>query len=286
MKRKVFGVILALCLTIGLSVGLLSGCGDPMTIQYDACECSFSNGVCSNCGNFAPTEGLDYEEDGGYCFVRGIGSARASTIIIPNYYNGKPVVEIRGGAFRGCSSIRSVVIGDNVSEIGDSAFENCSNLQAVSFGDNVKMVFDNAFYGCNSLMYNVKDGLKYLGDSEKPYFMLMGVQSKDITTANIDKSCKIINVAAFSGCRALESVEIHEGITTIGSVAFYDCSSLKNVIIPDGVHYIGVGAFDENTSIFLNQKSAYGNWSTSWTYSNNVYWKGSWKLSDGVPMPK
>ncbi|MBE7061196.1 MAG: leucine-rich repeat domain-containing protein [Clostridiales bacterium] len=286
MKRKVFGVILALCLTVGLSVGLLSGCGDSMTIQYDACECSFSNGVCSNCGNFAPTEGLDYEENGSYCYVRGIGSARASTIIIPNYYNGKPVVEIRGDAFSGCSSIRSVVIGDNVSKINCGAFSDCINLQAVSFGDNVKMVFDDAFYGCNSLRYNVKDGVKYLGDAENPYFMLMGVQSTGITSVNIDKSCKIIYSRAFLNCSALESVDIHEGITSIGDAAFLNCASLKTVIIPDGVYYVGTLAFDENTSVFLNQKKIGGWWSTSWTDSNNVYWKGNWKLSDGVPMPK
>ena len=41
------------------------------------------------------------------------------------------------------------------------------------------------------------------------------------------------------------SVEIGDGITSIGNNAFYNCSSLKKVVIPSGVQTIGDSAFSE-----------------------------------------
>lgn len=39
-------------------------------------------------------------------------------------------------------------------------------------------------------------------------------------------------LGAFGGCTALESIEIPEGVTTIGAYAFYNCTALNRIVLP------------------------------------------------------
>ena len=52
-------------------------------------------------------------------------------------------------------------------------------------------------------------------------------------------------ISMYFGETTLISIEIGDGITSIGSWAFYKCSGLTSVIIPDSVIYIGKHVFDE-----------------------------------------
>lgn len=45
-------------------------------------------------------------------------------------------------------------------------------------------------------------------------------------------------------CESIKSIEIVNGITSIGDYAFYDCNNLTSITIPDGVTTIGDSAFD------------------------------------------
>ena len=48
---------------------------------------------------------------------------------------------------------------------------------------------------------------------------------------------------AFSGCYALQSITIPDGVTSIGNSAFYYCYALQSITIPDGVTSIGNSVF-------------------------------------------
>lgn len=52
-----------------------------------------------------------------------------------------------------------------------------------------------------------------------------------------------IKTNAFKRCLNIESIVIHNGITSIGESAFYDCSNLTSVTIPNSVTSIGKYAF-------------------------------------------
>jgi hypothetical protein len=54
---------------------------------------------------------------------------------------------------------------------------------------------------------------------------------------------------AFSDCTYLTSIDIPDGVTSIGSNAFYGCTSLTSIDIPDGVTSIGGSAFYGCTSL-------------------------------------
>ena len=50
-------------------------------------------------------------------------------------------------------------------------------------------------------------------------------------------------------CESIKSVEIAEGVTSIGEFAFSRCTGLESVTIPERVSSIGIGAFDQCTSL-------------------------------------
>ena len=61
------------------------------------------------------------------------------------------IKKIKDFAFVGCTSIRSVSIGNDVTSIGDSAFQGCSALTSITVGAKVTLISWEAFFECSSL---------------------------------------------------------------------------------------------------------------------------------------
>ena len=89
------------------------------------------------------------EGDASYEIVKYTGSATSLTI--PDTYNGKPVTAILDGVFKDNPTLASVTIGRNITSIGASAFENCDALTSVILPDAVTDVGEDAFVGCDEL---------------------------------------------------------------------------------------------------------------------------------------
>lgn len=53
---------------------------------------------------------------------------------------------------------------------------------------------------------------------------------------------------AFSGCRALEQIDLPDSLTAIGESAFHS-SGLRRISLPDSLQYIGDGAFAECSNL-------------------------------------
>ena len=98
------------------------------------------------------------------------------------YIQGKLVEEVKittatkilSYAFRNCKSIKSVEIGNSVTSIGSSAFYNCTNLQ-----------------------YNIKDGVKYLGNEINKYLFAVSVVDVEGSVVRIAESCKNLVYCSF-----------------------------------------------------------------------------------------
>ena len=172
-----------------------------------------------------------------------------SDVVIPNVYEGLPVVEIKGGsnagegAFNSCRNLMSVVIGDNVTTIGNWAFEDCSSLTNVVIPDSVMSIGSLAFYYCSSLTSVViGDGVTTIG-----YGAFLNCSS--LTSVVIGDSVTTIGSYAFTYCNSLTSMVIGDSVTTIGECAFADCSSLTSVVIGDSVTTIGERAFSSCSSL-------------------------------------
>ncbi|MBQ7353780.1 MAG: InlB B-repeat-containing protein, partial [Clostridia bacterium] len=73
------------------------------------------------------------------------------TVIIPETYNGLPVISIGSYAFYNCTSLTSVTIPNSVTSIGDHAFHWCTSLTSVTIPNSVTSIGDYAFHLCTSL---------------------------------------------------------------------------------------------------------------------------------------
>ena len=58
---------------------------------------------------------------------------------------------IASSAFRGCSGLTSVTIGNSVTSIGSDAFRGCSGLSSVTIGNGVTSIGESAFDDCSGL---------------------------------------------------------------------------------------------------------------------------------------
>ena len=239
---------------------------------YYSCECGEKGTNTFEHGEFEkpPTEGLVFTliNNDTECSV--IGYEGASTeVYIPATYKGLPVTSIGDRAFYNCSSLTSIKIPDSVTSIGDYAFYYCDSLTSITIPDSVTSIGDYAFYYCDSLQYNIKDGLKYLGNDNNKYLYLADTVSTYITTANIDTNCRFIGDYAFSWCSSLTRVTIGNSVTSIGSYAFAGCRSLTSVTIGNSVTSIGHDAFDDCDSLQYNEKDGLkylGNESNKYLY--------------------
>ncbi len=81
----------------------------------------------------------------------------------------------------------------------------------------------------------IPDGVTTIGQSV--------FRETPITSVSIPESVIIIEYDAFAYCENLASIELHEGITEIGSYAFFHCKSLTSVTIPSTVKMVGKEAF-------------------------------------------
>ena len=165
---------------------------------------------------------------------------------------GNDVTEIGTSAFRDCTGLTSVTIGNGVTEIGTSAFRDCTGLTSVTIGEKVKWIGGYAFHDCTKLTsVTIPNSVISIG-----YEAFYGCSG--LTTVTIGEKVTEIGTSAFFGCSGLTSVSIPKSVTNIGNSAFNGCSGLKSITIPKTVTSIGYHAFS-NCSDLTSINVASGN---------------------------
>ena len=72
-------------------------------------------------------------------------------LILPDYYEGFPVVQIGGNAFQGQTRIEHVKLPKYLTKINSYAFSGCTQLKDVEIPQFVSHIYASAFAGCTSL---------------------------------------------------------------------------------------------------------------------------------------
>ena len=159
--------------------------------------------------------------------VTPVGSFGLAKIVSNTYQNGQGVITfdqnvttLEKNAFKGLTSLTSIVLPKHLVIIEESAFNGCKSLANITFGDKLTYIDKYAFAQCKSLT--------------------------DIT---IPEGVLEIGELAFRGCSALTNLVIPNSITKIARETFSDCTSLKNVTIGKGVASIESLAFNNCTSL-------------------------------------
>lgn len=123
-------------------------------------------------------------------------------------------------AFKDRTSLKGIVLPENITAIGSEAFYNTS-LAYITVPGTVKSMGESVFYGCKKLL-----------------------EAKLLGTVSVSNRM-------FYNDSALKKVEIAEGATSIQDYAFYNCNSLKEIILPTTLLSIGKNAFSYTTALAL-----------------------------------
>ena len=162
---------------------------------------------------------------------------------------GDSVTSIGGSAFAYCRGLTSVEIGNNVTSIGGSAFAGCSSLTSVEIPNSVTSIWGSTFEGCSGLTSIIVDEDNPIYDSRDGCNSIIETSSNTLIascqSSVIPSSVTSIGAYAFSRRSDLTSVELGNGVTSIGKYAFQWCTGLASVEIPISLSGIGYDAFYE-----------------------------------------
>lgn len=270
--------------------GLAPTCEEPGYFPYDTCEnCDYTtyeekpalghnykHGKCLNCGDINTPLIYRLNSDGTGYIVSGISDKECEDIIIPDEYNGLPVLEIGNSAFLNCTSAKTLVLPRNLTTIGVMAFCICTNIRSIELPDTVTTIKEYAFNNCRSITsFIIPEGVTSI--EEKTFYYCDSLKSI-VIPKNISK----IGEMAFSRCNALTSLTVDKdnkvfdsrencnaiietatntlvagckttlipsSVQVIGSGSFWYLESLNNIVIPNGVTTIKSLAFDSCTSL-------------------------------------
>ena len=140
------------CVDIGWDAYVTCSRCDYTTYEELLLSHTMENGECIVCHTPESTPGLEYQfnSDSKSYTVTGIGTCTESDIVI-GIYNGYSVTSIGDEAFRNCTSLTSVTIGNRVTSIGNYAFAYCDSLTSIVIPDSVTSIGNSALLHCDSL---------------------------------------------------------------------------------------------------------------------------------------
>ncbi len=192
-----------------------------------------------NCGSLTTINGAENITEIGQSAFSGSGLTSFSSV---------SVKKIGQYAFLNNTSLESLTLGA-VEEIGGGAFGGCSALKTVDIEGSAGLNIPNTAFGTpGSSTDNAAPIESFTLENGMPPTFTPKAKSTLKTLMLGDGVEWAIPVEYLANATALETVELGSGITSIGERAFYKCSNLEKVILPaDGqLTTIGTSAFSSD----------------------------------------
>lgn len=244
-------------------------------------EHSFVNNECTVCGERKASEGLAFQANGEEYIVY-LGTCTDSTVVIPSFYNNKPVTRIGDNAFYYNQTIESVKFMDNsqIVEIGKNAFQGCGKLKNVEYPTSLKTIKSSAFFNCSLLeSATFNEGLEEIGVIAfkgtavsviyiPSTLMTIGIQAfRECTnTEKIYWNPKSVATAIstgysfsdgyFSGSKKDQQVIFGKNVESIPSYLFCNVN-LRTIVIPSSFKYAGSYAFNNLFGTMIFEDTTY-----------------------------
>ena len=166
------------------------------------------------------------------------GNVLSGALIVPS-----DVERIANNAFYEYDKITSVSI-KGATDIGENAFRNCSLLQRVTIGNERLHIYHYAFYGCSRLESIVigdnVEGIGYAAFSNTAYVN---------AESNWEKGVLYLGKYLLSAKADIINLTVKEGTVGIQQQALYEHSNLTNLILPLSLRWIGSSSISQCKSL-------------------------------------
>lgn len=202
------------------------------------------------------------------------------SIVIPS-----SVKRIDQYAFASCANMTTCTIsGNSLETIGNEAFSGTIKLASINIPSSVKEVGSYAFTEYDNpgaLTYNEKDGGNYLGNTENPYHVFVGLKDSKATSLALDEHTVVMAGQCLRDAKGISSFTIPASVETIGDEAFFQMTSLTSMSIPATVKNMGGNLFNSCSSLtsieLLNRPTVLGS-----GFAGNCEKLASFNIPDSV----
>ena len=178
------------------------------------------------------------------------------------------ITEIPLACCETCSQLESVTLPKSLTYINSYAFRDCSKLSNMIIPDDIGSLQAGHYAFNGTLLGN--DAITSLATKINKTGQYMFAESSNLTEVttlitydgyfsdctNLLKATILSPLSnggmgeyVFSGCSKLETVELPDGLTSIGGAAFRGCTNLPTINVPNSVTKIGNNAFLKCSSL-------------------------------------
>ena len=215
------------------------------------------------------TPKLYYEKvDGGYGIRFYAGNDFPEEVVIPDTYNGEPIVNIRGNVFKGCKGIKKIVLPNSLKTINGHAFENTPDLEEVVLPESLESIGAYAFNKSGIKTINIPSGVKeieaYTFANDPNLTKVTGTESidrigtyafyNDISLQELE-GIRVKAIAAHSFEESgIKTLVLEEGLFEIPAFAFTG-SKIEKIAFPSTIKKVAESAFEnsELQEVYMNE---------------------------------
>ena len=146
--------------------------------------------------------------------------------------------------FPECDNLTTFTFVDGVTSTGSNLCRGMKNLTTVSFADSVTTIGTGTFCDTTLTDVTLPSTLTKIGS----YAFSNALKLENVTFANGISSLLLGNYC-FNGCKALATITLPEGTTSVPSYAFQNCTALESIILPSTCTAINSYAFSGCTKL-------------------------------------
>lgn len=208
-----------------------NGQGEPLTDAEGVTTSPWTSLATTVYASWLKVLDFTLEEDGkSYSVVAGKDISRVSEVTVPETYNGLNIDTIRAGAFKNCTTLKTInlpdtmkVIGSTTDVVSSGPFSGCKNLIAVNVYETGSIVASDAnYYSVDGTLIN-----RLAGKIRLAYVPL--AKTGDYV---IPDGVEEIPTRLFANSY-ISRVTIPSSVTRIGERAFYSSKNLLGITFAD-----------------------------------------------------
>jgi len=226
-----------------LRTRVFDGCTSLTSVYIPQSISEISQNPFSNCPNISSitvsSNNTRFNDgDGSNCIIR--ISSNALITGCKNTSIPSTITSIEYSAFEGCTGLTgALVIPEGITSIKGNAYSGCIGLTSVSLPSTLTSITgsttNSSFYNCTELTEvefycNVPRYALNVGSVSSPFY-----NCNKINSVVLHEGITSIGEYAFQDCKWLTSINIPSSVTTFGSAVFYNCTELVSINIPEGV---------------------------------------------------